>query len=292
MATVLVTGSSSGFGRLTALTLAEKGHTVFATMRNPDAQNADRAAALREAKVKGALTVLSLDVTDEASVEAAVARASEAGPLDAVVNNAGIGVGGYAEGFTVEQLQAVFDVNLFGVHRVNRAVLPAMRRRGQGLVINVSSGIGRLVLPFCAPYIASKFALEGYAESLRYELAPTGVEVVIVEPGAYGTGFGAGMLAPRDEARVETYGSLADAPKAMWSGLLEMLDSPAAPDPQDVADAITALVEMPRGTRPLRTVVDSLSGDGPRAINALCSEVQTATLEAMGMKHMLTPAVS
>ncbi len=289
MSTVLVTGSSSGFGRLTARTLAERGHTVFATMRNSNKQNADRARELRAfgQGVSGRLEVLDLDVSDDASVEAAVAAATAGDGLDAVVNNAGYGVGGYAEGFTPEQFRNLLEVNLIGAHRVNRAVLPSMRARGAGLLVHISSGIGRFVVPFCAPYIASKFALEGYAEGLRYELAPTGVDVVIVEPGAYGTKFGTGMVAPADAERVESYGELAEAPKQMWAGVLASLEADDAPDPQDVADAIVELVETPAGERPLRTVVDDRTGDGPRAINAAAAEVQRQAFAAMGIEHLL-----
>ena len=122
--------------------------------------------------------VLELDVTSDDSVKIAVAKAIElGGPLDVVVNNAGIGCGGLAEAFTAEQWQQVFDINVFGVQRVSRAVLPSMRERGTGLLINVSSIMGRVVLPFAAPYTATKFALEGMTEAYRYELSGTGVDV-------------------------------------------------------------------------------------------------------------------
>lgn len=290
MSTVLITGTSTGFGHLTARALAAAGHTVFATMRNSAKQNADRAAALRDyaASVAGSITVLDLDVTDDASVEAAVAAASADGPLDVVVNNAGSGVAGWAEAFTVEQFQRVFDTNLLGSHRVNRAVLPAMRARGDGLIVQVTSTAGRFVMPFCAPYIASKFALEGYAETLRYEVAPSGVEVVIVEPGAYGTNFKSGMVAAADVEREKSYGDQAELPHQVWSGMLASLDAPGAPDPQEVADAIVGVVGTPKGARPVRVVVDAMMGDGIRGINGLSDQVQQGLFGAIGMAHMLS----
>lgn len=288
MSTVLVTGSSSGFGNLTVRSLAAAGHTVFASMRNVTKQNAAPAEALRAfgEKAAGSIEVLELDVTDDASVEQAVAAASAQAPLDVVINNAGAGVAGWAEAFSVEQMRWVFEVNLYGVHRVNRAVLPAMRARGDGLIIAVSSVLGRLPLPFSAPYVASKFALEGYTESLRVEVAPSGVDVVIVQPGGFGTGFMQGMLPAADTARVASYGEMAELQKQVLDGFIAMLSGPDAPDPQDVADAIKALVETPKGERAARTVVDRMMGDGARAINAVCGQVAQGALEGMGLGFM------
>lgn len=153
--------NSSGFGFLTSKSLVEQGHTVFATMREPQTRNAEAAAALRDAAAgkPGTLHVLELDVTDDRSVELAVEQAIEiAGSLDVAVNNAGILSGSYLEGYTTEQLRELFDINLFGVHRVCRAVLPHMRERKQGLIINVSSSLGRYVMPYVGPYAATKYA--------------------------------------------------------------------------------------------------------------------------------------
>ncbi|MCA9556980.1 MAG: SDR family oxidoreductase [Myxococcales bacterium] len=289
--TVLITGSSSGFGLLTTKALVRRGHTVFATMRDPEGRNAERALELHDfAKQQpGAVHILALDVTDDAKVDAAVARAIELeGRIDVLVNNAGYGVAGFAEGFTVDQVRNLFEVNVFGVQRLNRAVLPHMRERGQGLLVHISSGLGRIVVPFCGPYTASKFALEALAESYRYELARTGVDVVIVEPGAFATSFASGLAAPKDEARIDTYGDeLKALPAAMWSGVMAKLQADDAPDPARVADCIAELVEMPAGERPLRTVVDAFSGDGPKAVNEACRQVQRRMFEGMGMPDLL-----
>jgi NAD(P)-dependent dehydrogenase (short-subunit alcohol dehydrogenase family) len=284
---VLITGASSGFGSLTARTLLERGHTVFATMRGVEGKNADAARELAEfADDKpGTLHTLELDVTSEESVDRCIKQALELGQrIDVVVNNAGVAVGGYAEAFSVEQYQQLFDVNLFGVQRVNRAVLPSMREAGSGLLLHVSSVMGRVVIPFAAPYTATKYALEGYAESCRYELARTGVDVAIVEPGGFRTGIDERMMGPADVARSDSYGDLADAPKKMWAGFMELLHSDQSPDPQLVADTIVELIEMSAGERPLRTVVDPLlGGEVPATVNKLSDQMARQLLEGFGM---------
>jgi NAD(P)-dependent dehydrogenase (short-subunit alcohol dehydrogenase family) len=289
---VLITGSSSGFGFLTARTLLEKGYTVFATMRDLDGKNAAQAKDLRDSAggKKGTLRILDLDVTSDMSVDTAVQKAlNEVGYIDVVINNAGIGMAGFAEGFTVDQLQRIFDVNVFGIQRVNRAVLPAMRERGSGLLIHVSSSMGRLVIPFAAPYTATKYAVEGLAESYRYELAGTGVDVVVVEPGGFGTGFASNMAVPADEVRVESYGKLKEIPQQMWGGFVQQLQGENAPDPQVVADAILTLIETPAGQRPLRTVVDPMTGgEAASAINQTTDQIQSQLLGAFGMGDLLS----
>ena len=289
---VIITGSSSGFGFLTTRTLLENGYTVFATMRDLDGKNASRANELRDFAdgTTGTLRLLELDVTNDASVETAVRQAlDEAGQIDVVINNAGIGAAGFAEGFTVDQFQRIFDVNVFGVQRVNRAVLPAMRERGSGLLIHVSSSLGRLVIPFAAPYTATKYAVEGLSESYRYELAGTGVDVVVVEPGGFGTGFAANMVMPADEVRVESYGELRETPRQMWSGMVQQLQGENAPDPQVVADAILTLIETPAGQRPLRTVVDPMTGgEAASVINQTTDQIQSQLLAAFGMGDLLS----
>lgn len=291
--TVLITGASSGFGKLTAETLLDEGYTVFATMREPRDRNAEVAKGLQEhaGGAEGTVHVLELDVTDEHSVVSAVREALDraGGRLDVAINNAGIGTGGFCEAFTTDQWAKLFDINVLGVHRVTRAVLPAMREAGGGLVVNVSSVMGRVVIPFAAPYTASKFALEGMTESLRYELAPTGVDVVIVEPGGFGTGFGERMMTADDEERIAAYGELAKMPEQLWGGMMERLESEEAPDPQEVADAIVRLIETPAGERPLRTVVDPMTGgDAPRTINQTTDKIQRRFIGAFGMEELLT----
>lgn len=287
MATILITGGNAGFGRLMALTLASRGHTVFAGMRDIGGRNAAVAQELREFKGQGGGSIrpLELDPGSDASVEAAVTSVLEqtGGSLDVAVNNAGYGMVGLSEGFTTKQLTELFDINVIGPQRVARAVLPAMRARGAGLVVFMSSGIGRLVLPAMGVYCASKFALEAMAEGYAYELAAVGVDVAIVQPGAYPTGFLDGAKGPADPERGAGYGPLANLPQQMEAGLRHMFSQASAPDPQQVADAVTKLVEAPAGQRPLRTSVDANGGDGVKAINAACAQVQAGMLGAMGM---------
>ncbi len=292
---VLITGSSSGFGLLTAKTLADRGYTVFATMRDPAGRNqpvANELSSYGDAS-SGEIHVLDLDVTSQDSVDRAVRTIlDQAGKLDVVVNNAGIGVGGLAEAFTVEEYQQIFDINVFGVQRISRAVLPSMREAGEGLVINVSSMMGRLVIPFAAPYTATKYALEGLTESYRYELAGTGVDVAIVEPGGFKTGFMGRMLYPADEACTASYGAVSEMGQKMWSGFAEAMHSDDGPNPQELADAILRVIETPAGERPLRTVVDPfMGGEGATAINKLTDQVQEEFLKNVGVPQSVPATV-
>ncbi|HEU0034422.1 MAG TPA: SDR family oxidoreductase [Kofleriaceae bacterium] len=285
-ANVLVTGSNSGFGRLTSLALARRGHTVFATMRGPDGKNRGTADELRRiAETEQlALHVLELDVTDQGSVDRAVAAAlAKAGHLDAVINNAGYGLGGLNETVTPEQTAAIFDTNVVGVQRVNRAVLPGMRERRSGLIVHLSSGLGRVLIPFVGIYAATKWAVEAIAETYRYELKPAGVDVTIVQPGAFPTNFGPGMAIGADQARAAGYGPLADGLAKFGEGLQQMFSIPNAPDPQEVAEAIVELVEAPAGKRPARVSVDRFQGQGVVALNDAHANVQKLVLGGMGM---------
>ncbi len=287
---VLVTGAGSGFGLLISRTLLDKGYTVFATMRDAAGRNARVAQELAESAAgkNGTLHVLDLDVTSDESVGAAVGRAIEiGGGIDVVVNNAGIGVGGVAEAFTTEQWQRLFDVNVFGVQRVSRAVLPSMRERGHGLLVNVSSVMGRIVIPFGGPYTASKWALEGMTENYRYELAGSGVDVVLVEPGGFMTGFAERVMSPDDTDCVASYGPIGEIPEQMWSSFVERLHGDEGPDPQEVADTVLALIETPAGERPLRTVVDPFTGgEAPKSLNAATNEIQAALLAGFGLADL------
>jgi NAD(P)-dependent dehydrogenase (short-subunit alcohol dehydrogenase family) len=291
MPNVLITGASSGFGELTVRTLLQKGHTVAATMRQTGTRNAQAAKRLRSiaAETSGTVYIFDLDVTSEPSVKQAVDQALLAmGGIDVVINNAGSGVVGYMETVTDTQLLQQFDVNLFGVQRIMRAVLPSMRQAGKGLIINISSIMGRIVIPFAAAYTASKYALEGLSESYHYELAGAGVDVVMVEPGGFGTNFMAKIAYGEDRERLESYGPLAAVPDKMWSGFSQTLKGENAPDPQEVADAVLHLIETPAGSRPLRTVVDPLrGGEGPKTINRITDEIQSRLLEGMGMQDLL-----
>src|SRR5258707_2459756 len=277
---VLITGSSTGFGRLFADTLARKGHTVFATMRDLGGRNAKNAAEIRALAEKDPLPVhvLEMDVTDDASVERGVdVVVAKAGRIDVAINNAGYYVSGLAEATTTEQAQRLMDTNFFGPVRVNRAVLPHMRRQHSGVLMHISSGAGRVVLPSAGFYCASKFALEALAEAYSYELAAQGIESVIVEPGQYETPIFGNTVTAADQARTDTYGAVKEIPAKINAAL-----SSTAGNAQEVADTVLRIVETPAGEKQLRYFV-SPQDFGLNEINAISKRVQTSVLEAFGL---------
>jgi len=182
---ILITGCSSGFGLLTAVRLAAKGHTVIATMRNLSKQT----ALVEEASSRGAVVkVMRLDVTDKESINQVAQRiAEDYGYLDILINNAGIGIGGFFEDLLESQIRLNMETNFFGVQSVIRRMIPLMRQRKAGKIINVSSVAGFSGSPCIGAYNASKWALEGFSESLRYELQPFNIDVLLIEPGTYNT---------------------------------------------------------------------------------------------------------
>jgi NAD(P)-dependent dehydrogenase (short-subunit alcohol dehydrogenase family) len=277
---VLITGSSTGFGRLFAETLARNGHTVFATMRDTGGRNAKNASEIRTLAEKDSLPihVLEMDVTDDASVQRAVdAAVAKAGRIDVAINNAGYSLSGLEEAVTTEQAQRLMDTNFLGPVRVNRAVLPHMRGQRSGVLIHVSSGAGRLVLPSFGFYCASKFALEALAEAYSYELAAQGIESVIVEPGAYQTAVFGNMVTAGDQARTDTYGAVKEIPAKINAAL-----SSTTADAQEVADAVLRIIETPAGEKQLRYFV-SPQNYGVEEINALAKQVQASVLEGFGL---------
>lgn len=278
---VFITGTSAGFGHDVALALARRGHTVYATMRGATGKNA-AAAKRMESEGKsggGSIRVLELDVTDEKAVATAVEAATREGPIDVVVNNAGVGTMGIDEGFTVAQAEQVFATNLFGVMRVNHAFLPHLRQAGKGRIIYVTSGLGRLVFPFMGIYQASKFALEAYAQSVSYELAPLGIESLILQPGAYGTAFGAKSVFPAND-KSSVYGPTAEKARAFASGFEQMAKAGHLGQPTEVVDALVEEVERPAGPHPLRRTVGRDVLEPVTAINRVCDEVQARLLAA------------
>lgn len=283
--TILITGASSGFGRDTAETLAQAGHLVFASMRDVGGRNRSHADALHGEGIH----VIELDVTDNASVERGVSAVLEkAGRLDVLVNNAGIGSAGISEAFTTEQLRALFDVNVFGIQRTLRAALPAFRRQGEGLVVNIGSIFGRVTFPFFGLYGASKFALEALTDSYRYELSQLGIDVVLVQPSNYPTNIFASAQLPGDTARGHGYGQLGAIPGKMVQTLMDLFASDNAPNPHDVAEAILRVVEQPHGTRSARVVVGQAFGAD--AINDQAASVQAQLLEGIGLGQLAEPA--
>ena len=277
---VLITGASTGFGRLFTETLARKGYTVFATMRDPAGKNARNAAEIEALAKKESLAihVLELDVTKDASVEKAIhAAAEKAGRIDVVINNAGFPVVGLAETITVDQAQSQFDTNFFGCVRVNRAVLPYMRKQKSGLILHISSGAGRLVFPTFGLYCASKFALEAFSEAYNYELAGQGIQSVTLQPGAYQTAIFGNILTGQDTSRAETYGAANQILPKISEGL-----NRTAGNAQEVADAVLRIIETSPAQRKLHYRV-SPQDIGVDAINDLCERTQQQVLQAFNI---------
>jgi NAD(P)-dependent dehydrogenase (short-subunit alcohol dehydrogenase family) len=280
---VLITGCSTGFGRLLVEDLAGAGYTVFATMRDTAGRN--RAVADQLSDVSPNLRVLELDVTDEASVGAAVESAlASAGHIDVVVNNAGTASAGVMEGYTAEQFQRIFDTNLFGVVRVNRAVLPGMRRRGRGLLIHVTSLAGRVAAAYLGPYCATKWALEALAEVFRLELAPVGVDSVVVEPGKFPTEIFGKMYTPDDVERVAEYGA-GDVSRRFFENFHADMVA-RAQEPVDVVRAIRRLIETPAGQRPFRTLVGS-DAAALETYNQAADDIRTKGIQSLNVPELL-----
>lgn len=279
--TILITGTSSGFGRDTAETLFRAGHTVYASMRGPQGKNQEAAEALRKLGIK----TVELDVSDDASVEAGVKKVlAEAGKIDVLINNAGIGSAGVTEAFTAEQAKVVFDTNVIGLFRVTRAVLPAMREKRDGLIINIGSILGRVTFPFSGIYGASKFAVEALTDSLRYEVSQLGIEVVEVQPSAYPTNFFTDIQTPADTEVTKSYGEVGQIPDAMFTAFASRFEGEDAPNPHDVAEAVARLVGQSKGSRAVRTVVGEAFGADK--VNEDVAPVQAKTVEALGLSHL------
>jgi NAD(P)-dependent dehydrogenase (short-subunit alcohol dehydrogenase family) len=262
---VLVTGSSSGFGGLIVKTLAGDGHRVFASMRDIGSRNAVAAERLAAwSTAHGAtIEVLELDVASDASVKGAVDRVLAVhGSIDVVVNNAGTSAVGPLEAFSMDQIEGLFNVNAFGPLRVSNAVLPSMRARGHGLIVCVSSTLGRILPLRGGLYPATKWALEGLAESLHYQVAAFGIDVAIVEPGSYPTPATSKSIPARHQDIAAAYAARSQ-PRARPRADAAYV----APDPQEVAEAVRALIERPAGTRPLRTVVGPVFTEGVSEFN-------------------------
>jgi NAD(P)-dependent dehydrogenase (short-subunit alcohol dehydrogenase family) len=255
LSNVLITGAGSGFGRLTVDALLAAGHTVAGSMRDINGRNRDVAAALT---AQGVL-VVEIDVTDDNSVENGVNQViTTLGTLDVVINNAGLGALGLQEGFTSDDFKRVFDVNVFGVQRIDRAVIPHMKARGTGLLIQIASLTGRLSIPFQGPYSPSKWAVEALAELYRVELSQHGIESAIVEPGGMPTEFLGRLISPSDPDRLADYGDVAELPIGFLNSFEATFAANPEQDPKLVADAIVDLIALPHGERPFRTVVDKM----------------------------------
>jgi NAD(P)-dependent dehydrogenase (short-subunit alcohol dehydrogenase family) len=279
--TILITGASTGFGRDTAETLARAGHTVFASMRDPQGKNRKHAEALRKQRIE----VVELDVSDDASVDRGVQEVlKRAKRIDVLINNAGIASAGVTEAFTPDQAKVVLNTNVVGLLRTTRAVLATMRGQREGLIVNIGSVLGRVTFPFFGIYGASKFAVEALTDSLRYEVSQLGIDVVLVQPSAYPTAMYENVQLPADTDRVAAYGTVGEIPGAMFKHFMTTFQAADAPNPHDVAEAIAKLVAQPKGSRPARTVVGAAFGSD--TVNAQTAPVQAHVVEALGLGHL------
>ncbi len=282
---ILLTGASGGFGFLTAKTLVENGHKVIGTMRSVGGKNE---SVSKELIAKG-VHLIEMDVTNETSVTTGVEKAIELlGGLDVVINNAGLGVLGIQEHYTADDMQKVFNVNVFGVQRVMRAVLPYLRKQGKGTILYTSSLLGRMTFPFYGVYNASKWALEAMAENYRTELSGFGIESCLVEPGGFPTTFIDNLMKPSDKTRAAEYGDFMHAPEAMLESFEQALEANKEQRPQKVADAIIDLLEIPYGEKPMRTVVDYMGmGEHISKYNEMLHNVTFGIYSAFGNEGML-----
>jgi NAD(P)-dependent dehydrogenase (short-subunit alcohol dehydrogenase family) len=291
---IVITGASSGFGALTARALAKAGHTVYASMRATTGRNAPQVAEVARyaAEHKVDLRAVELDVASDASVDQGIATVlKEAGRIDAVIHNAGHMSFGPAEAFTPEQFAELYDVNVLSAQRVNRAVLPHMRGRREGLIVWVSSSSTRGgTPPYLSPYFAAKAAMDSLAVSYASELTLWGIETAIIVPGAFtkGTNHFAHAGAPDDGARAAEYndGPYAGVPDKALKGLAAL--EPADADAATVADAIVEVVGMPFGKRPFRTHVDP-SQDGAEIVNGVADRVRAEMFRRIGLEELLAP---
>ncbi|RZS32392.1 NADP-dependent 3-hydroxy acid dehydrogenase YdfG [Herbihabitans rhizosphaerae] len=288
---IVITGASSGFGALTARALAGAGDTVHAGMRETAGRNAPRVQdAADYASQHGVdLRAIELDVNSTESVAAAVtAIEAEHGRVDVLIHNAGHMVVGPAEAFTPEQLAELYDVNVLSTQRVNRAVLPGMRRRGEGLVIWVSSSsVKGGTPPYLAPYFAAKAGMDSLAVSYAGELARWGVETSIVVPGSFtnGTNHFAHAGRPRDaavEAEYDTrYAGLMDQVATKLAAL-----APPDADASLVSDEIARIVALPSGERPFRVHIDP-ADDGSEVVSAVADRVRREFLTRVELADLL-----
>lgn len=285
MSNILITGVASGFGRLTTQALLKAGHRVAGSMRDVRGRNRSNADALTAM----GCDVVELDVTDDASTTSGVGEAlRHLDSIDVLINNAGIGALGVQEAFAPDDWRQIFEINVFGVQRVARAVLPHMRERGQGLMIQISSLVGRLPFPFQGPYCASKWAVEALADLYRLELGPMGIESCIIEPGGFPTEFLDHLTVPSDTSRQSSYGDMGRLPAQMLSGFESMFSANSAQTPQIVAEAIVALISTPRGERPFRTVVDKMGlGELVDPYNEHLEKITAEMCTLLGMGHLL-----
>ena len=283
MKKILITGCSSGFGFQAAKYLAEKGHHVYATMRNTNSSNKEAAENLKKyaAEKNLKIEVIDLDVTSDESVKAAMTKIPT---VDVLINNAGRGFGGPIEAFSAAECLAQLDLNIVGNIRMAKAVLPGMRAQKSGLIIQLSSIAGRLAVPGFGIYHASKWGVEGLSEAMRYELAPLGIDVAIVEPGPFATNFFPSLIIAKDEDIAKAYEHVAAFSAEVGSKTQAAFEDENAPtDPMIVVQLFEELINAPAGSRPLRNVAGL--DFGARSINDAVEPLRKGVLDAFQLSE-------
>jgi NAD(P)-dependent dehydrogenase (short-subunit alcohol dehydrogenase family) len=293
--TIIVTGASSGFGAMTSRALADAGHTVYAGMRHTQDRNAHAVKDAQDyARSKGVnLRPIEMDVGDQSSVDRAVEQMlREQSRLDVVVHNAGHMVLGPTEAFTPEQIVEIYDANVLSTQRVNRAVLPHLRRQRDGLLVWMGSSSSRGgTPPYLGPYFAAKAAEDALAVSYAAELSRFGIETTIAIPGSFTTGTNhfahAGHAADEQVTAEydEVYGGIMDEVSAKLASL-----APSDADPEEVARAVVRVVDTPKGERPFRIHIDP-ANDGAEEVNAVGDRIREQFYERIGLTELLHPVV-
>ncbi|MBA0048553.1 MULTISPECIES: SDR family NAD(P)-dependent oxidoreductase [Mycobacteriaceae] len=290
---IIISGASSGFGALSARALADAGHTVYAGMRDTGGHNTAQvtAAAQYAQDHRVDLRTVELDVSSQESADGAVASVlADSGRLDVVIHNAGHMVTGPAEAFSPEEFDAIYDTNVLGTQRLNRAALPVLRSQGQGLLLWVGSTSTRGgTPPYLAPYFAAKAAMDALAVSYAAEISRFGVESTIIVPGSFthGTNHFANSGRPADTATVAAYEQRYPNLMQQVSERLAELAPPDA-DVADVAAAIVDVVAIPHGKRPFRVHIDP-ADDGAAVVNAVADRIRTEFLTRIGLADVLHP---
>ncbi|SEK60789.1 SDR family NAD(P)-dependent oxidoreductase [Parapedobacter koreensis] len=287
MKVVFITGTSTGFGKLTAITLSKAGYTVIAGMRNTKGTNEKVA---KELAALPHVEVVDMDVADDVSVSTAIEQAlKKHGKIDVLVNNAGVIGFGLLEAFSIDRIRQLFEVNFYSVLRTYQAVLPSMRQQKSGLVINVTSGASGHTLPFMIPYLATKFSVESITEGLQDELKQFSIENVSIQPGVYPTemsdGSKPGLHADKEEI-IKAYDPIASEQlNAQFGGGLLAKMQEFNMNPQTIADGILKLIQMPDGTRPLRYPLDAIAGGTDLEFINARAEIKAKWLTHYGVKN-------
>ena len=280
--TIVITGGTGGIGYQAAIGLAQSGARVVVTGRNQQRGEAS-VQGIKEASGNQDVHLAVGDMAKLADIRSLAADLmARFGKIDVLINNAGYGYGGPVESFEGEEILAQLDLNIVGAARTANAVLPGMRARRDGLIIQVSSTAGRAAFPGFGVYHASKWGLEGMSEAMRYELAPLGIDVAIVEPGPFATNFFENMKQGSRQEVIESYGHIGEFFSGFQATVMELFDNEEAPtDPHVVVDIFERLIDMPKGERPVRTIAGL--DFGFQALNDAAEPIRKAGLESMGI---------